>query len=156
MLPEPSELKNDSPSCCWLLVAAAAASPAFTTLSLQPAIQSPLPFAPALILNVLGIGAPLYFVLRQGVLVTVVARPTAERFLVDGGTKTFSADGGDGPPFPGRGVVVDRPDLVIDFMNEEHGVGRLLTDALWTLDRPLSVANAAAGVGVSLLRAAAD
>jgi serine/threonine-protein kinase len=43
------------------------------TLSLPPAIQSPLPFAPALILNVLGIGAPLYFVLRQGVLVTVVA-----------------------------------------------------------------------------------
>ncbi len=43
------------------------------TLSLPSAIQSPLPFAPALILNVLGIGAPLYFVLRQGVLVTVVA-----------------------------------------------------------------------------------
>jgi serine/threonine-protein kinase len=43
------------------------------TLSLPSAIQSPLPFAPALILNALGIGAPLYFVLRQGVLVTVVA-----------------------------------------------------------------------------------
>ena len=33
------------------------------------------------------------------VLVTVVARPTPERFLIDGGTKSFSADGGDGPPF---------------------------------------------------------
>ena len=37
------------------------------------------------------------------VLVTVVARPTPERFLIDGGTKSFSADGGDGPP-SGRGV----------------------------------------------------
>ena len=43
------------------------------TLSLPSAIQSPLSFAPALILNVLGVGAPLYVVLRQGVLVTVVA-----------------------------------------------------------------------------------
>jgi serine/threonine-protein kinase len=43
------------------------------TLSLQPSIQSPLPFVPALILNVLGVGVPIYFVLRQGVLVTVVA-----------------------------------------------------------------------------------
>jgi hypothetical protein len=43
------------------------------TLSLQAAIQSPLPFAAALILNVLGVGAPLYLILRQGVLVTVSA-----------------------------------------------------------------------------------
>jgi D-serine deaminase-like pyridoxal phosphate-dependent protein len=62
------------------------------------------------------------------VLVTVVGRPTAERFLVDGGSKTFSSDGGDGPPFPGRGLVVDRPDLIIDFMTEEHGVGRIMGD----------------------------
>ncbi|MFL5766757.1 MAG: alanine racemase [Actinomycetota bacterium] len=59
------------------------------------------------------------------VLVTVVARPTSERFVVDAGTKAFSSDGGDGPPFPGRGVVLGRPDLVLDFMNEEHGVGHL-------------------------------
>ncbi|MGH2631753.1 MAG: alanine racemase [Actinomycetota bacterium] len=59
------------------------------------------------------------------VLVTVVARPTAERFLVDGGTKSFSSDGGDGPPFPGRGLVIGRPDLVLDFMTEEHGVGHI-------------------------------
>jgi D-serine deaminase-like pyridoxal phosphate-dependent protein len=63
------------------------------------------------------------------VLVTVVARPTAERFLIDGGTKSFSSDGGDGPPFPGRGVVAGRPDLVLDFMSEEHGVGHLVSDA---------------------------
>jgi D-serine deaminase-like pyridoxal phosphate-dependent protein len=59
------------------------------------------------------------------VLTTVVSRPAAERFLVDAGTKTFSGDGGDGPPFPGRGAVVGRPDLVLDFMNEEHGVGHI-------------------------------
>jgi D-serine deaminase-like pyridoxal phosphate-dependent protein len=73
------------------------------------------------------------------VLVTVVARPTAERFLVDGGTKTFSADGGDGPPFPGRGVVVDRPELVIDFMNEEHGVGHVVGDADLSIGERLRV-----------------
>jgi D-serine deaminase-like pyridoxal phosphate-dependent protein len=63
------------------------------------------------------------------VLATVVARPTAERFLIDGGTKSFSSDGGDGPPFPGRGVVAGRRDLVLDFMTEEHGVGHVVGDA---------------------------
>ena len=59
------------------------------------------------------------------VLVTVVARPTAERFLVDAGSKAFSSDGEDGPPWPGRGVVLGRPDLVLDFLSEEHGVGHI-------------------------------
>ena len=59
------------------------------------------------------------------VLVTVVARPTAERFLIDAGTKSFSADGSDGAPFPGRGLVLDRPDLILDVMTEEHGVGHI-------------------------------
>lgn len=62
------------------------------------------------------------------VLVTVVARPTAERFLVDAGSKAFSSDGGDGPPWPGRGVVLGRPDLTLDFMSEEHGVGHIEGD----------------------------
>jgi len=62
------------------------------------------------------------------ILTTVVARPTAERFLIDAGTKSFSGDGGDGPPLPGRGFVAARPDLIIDFMNEEHGVGHLVGD----------------------------
>ena len=57
------------------------------------------------------------------VLTTVVAHPTDERFVLDGGSKAFTSDGGDGPPFPGRGVVVGRPELRIDFMNEEHAVG---------------------------------
>ncbi len=59
------------------------------------------------------------------VLVTVVSRPSAERFVVDGGTKSFTSDGSSDPPFPGRGVVVGEHDLVIDFMNEEHGVGHV-------------------------------
>jgi D-serine deaminase-like pyridoxal phosphate-dependent protein len=57
------------------------------------------------------------------VLTTVVAHPTYERFVLDAGTKAFTSDGGDGPPLPGRGVVAGRPELVLDFMNEEHTVG---------------------------------
>lgn len=57
------------------------------------------------------------------VLATVVSRPDEERFVIDAGTKCFTSDGGDGPPFPGRGVVAGRPDLVLDFLTEEHGVG---------------------------------
>jgi len=59
------------------------------------------------------------------VLVTVVARPAPERFVLDAGTKAFTSHGGDGPPFPGRGVVAGHPDLRIDFMNEEHAVGHV-------------------------------
>jgi D-serine deaminase-like pyridoxal phosphate-dependent protein len=57
------------------------------------------------------------------VLATVVSRSDDERFVIDAGTKCFTSDGGDGPPFPGRGVVAGRPDLVLDFLTEEHGVG---------------------------------
>lgn len=59
------------------------------------------------------------------VLTTVVARPWRNRFVIDAGTKCFSSDGDDGPPFPGRGVVAGRPELRLDFMNEEHGVGHV-------------------------------
>jgi D-serine deaminase-like pyridoxal phosphate-dependent protein len=57
------------------------------------------------------------------VLTTVVSHPTEERFVLDAGTKAFTSDGGDGPPFPGRGVIAGRPELRLDFMNEEHCVG---------------------------------
>jgi D-serine deaminase-like pyridoxal phosphate-dependent protein len=63
------------------------------------------------------------------ILATVVSRPSSERFVIDAGTKSFSGDGGDGPPFPGRGVVAGRPELRLDFMNEEHGVGHVEGDA---------------------------
>ena len=58
------------------------------------------------------------------ILTTVVSR-VDDRFVLDAGTKAFTSDGGDGPPYPGRGVVVGRPDLRLDFMNEEHAVGHL-------------------------------
>ena len=73
------------------------------------------------------------------VLTTVVARPSAERFVVDAGTKTFTSDGGSGPRFPGRGVVAGRPDLVLDFMNEEHGVGRISGDGVLAIGERLEV-----------------
>jgi D-serine deaminase-like pyridoxal phosphate-dependent protein len=57
------------------------------------------------------------------VLATVVAHPAPDRFVLDAGTKAFSSDGADGPPFPGRGVVLGRPGLRLEFMSEEHGVG---------------------------------
>lgn len=57
-------------------------------------------------------------------LTTVVSR-VDDRFVLDAGTKAFSSDGVDGLPFPGRGVVVGRPELRLDFMNEEHAVGHV-------------------------------
>ncbi|HET6814429.1 MAG TPA: alanine racemase [Actinomycetota bacterium] len=55
------------------------------------------------------------------VLATVVARPTTERFVLDAGSKCFTTDN--------MGTVLDwlvvagRPDLHMDFLSEEHGVG---------------------------------
>ncbi len=60
------------------------------------------------------------------VVTTVVARPWEDRFVIDAGSKSLSSDGGDGPPFPGRGVLAGRGDLVLDFLTEEHGVGHVL------------------------------
>jgi D-serine deaminase-like pyridoxal phosphate-dependent protein len=60
------------------------------------------------------------------VLATVVARPWQDRFVIDAGSKSLSSDGADGPPFPGRGVLAGRPDLELDFLTEEHGVGHVL------------------------------
>jgi D-serine deaminase-like pyridoxal phosphate-dependent protein len=59
------------------------------------------------------------------VLTTVVARPWEDRFVIDAGSKSLTSDGGGGPPFPGRGVIVGRPDLRLDFLTEEHGVGHV-------------------------------
>jgi D-serine deaminase-like pyridoxal phosphate-dependent protein len=55
------------------------------------------------------------------VLATVVARPTAERFVVDAGSKSLSSD--NMATGPGWVPVAGRPDLVLDFLSEEHGVG---------------------------------
>lgn len=50
------------------------------------------------------------------VATTVVSRPAPERAIVDGGTKTFSSDGG----LP-IGQVVNYPEAVLYNANEEHG-----------------------------------
>jgi D-serine deaminase-like pyridoxal phosphate-dependent protein len=55
------------------------------------------------------------------VLVTVVARPTDERFVVDAGSKCFTTD--NMGTVPDWLVVAGRPDLHLDFLSEEHGVG---------------------------------
>jgi D-serine deaminase-like pyridoxal phosphate-dependent protein len=57
------------------------------------------------------------------VLATVVALPWRDRFVIDAGSKALSSDGGDGPPYPGRGVVAGRGDLTLEALTEEHGVG---------------------------------
>jgi D-serine deaminase-like pyridoxal phosphate-dependent protein len=55
------------------------------------------------------------------VLVTVVARPTEERFVVDAGSKCFTNDNkGAAPDWL---VVAGRPQFHLDFLSEEHGVG---------------------------------
>ena len=59
------------------------------------------------------------------VLATVVARPWEDRFVIDAGSKCLSSDGHDGPPLAGRGVVAGRPELRLDFLTEEHGVGHV-------------------------------
>jgi D-serine deaminase-like pyridoxal phosphate-dependent protein len=55
------------------------------------------------------------------VLVTVVARPTGDRFVIDAGSKCFTTDNmGSVPDWL---VVAGRPGLHMDFLSEEHGVG---------------------------------
>ena len=50
------------------------------------------------------------------VIVTVVSTPTAERVIIDGGTKTFSSDMG----YP-MGYILEYPEAQIYQMSEEHG-----------------------------------
>jgi D-serine deaminase-like pyridoxal phosphate-dependent protein len=59
------------------------------------------------------------------VLATVVSHRDGERFVIDAGSKALSSDGEDASPFPGRGVVVGRPELRLDLFSEEHGVGHV-------------------------------
>jgi D-serine deaminase-like pyridoxal phosphate-dependent protein len=72
----------------------------------------------------LGVATEASVALR--VLVTVVARPTGQRFVVDAGSKCFTSDHmGSVPDWL---VVAGRPDLHLDFLSEEHGVGHRAGD----------------------------
>jgi len=55
------------------------------------------------------------------VLATVVARPTADRFVVDAGSKALTTD--NMGTVPDWVLVAGRPGLHLDFLSEEHGVG---------------------------------
>ena len=56
------------------------------------------------------------------VLATVATRPTAERVILDAGTKALTSDrAGVSPPVAGHGYVVDHPDWAVNSLSEEHG-----------------------------------
>ncbi len=54
------------------------------------------------------------------IVCTVVSRPTPERAILDGGSKTFSQDGFQW--VEGFGHIVEYPDATLDKFSEEHGV----------------------------------
>ncbi|MGH7119460.1 MAG: alanine racemase [Acetobacteraceae bacterium] len=53
---------------------------------------------------------------------TVVSRPTADRAIMDAGTKSLTSDFAAPEAGPGYGLIVDYPDAVIERLNEEHGI----------------------------------
>lgn len=53
------------------------------------------------------------------VLATVVSRPTADRAVLDTGSKALAADTA---PVPGHGHILEYPDAVVSALSEEHGV----------------------------------
>ena len=56
------------------------------------------------------------------VLATVATRPTADRIILDSGTKALTSDrAGVSPPVAGHGYVIDHPDWEINSLSEEHG-----------------------------------
>jgi D-serine deaminase-like pyridoxal phosphate-dependent protein len=73
------------------------------------------------------------------VLATVVARPAPDRFVIDSGSKALTSDGSTDGPFPGRGIAKDRPELRLDFLSEEHGVGHLPEEATLSIGDRLQV-----------------
>lgn len=53
---------------------------------------------------------------------TVVSRPTADRAVIDAGTKSLTSDMVAPSVGPGYGLILDYPDAVIERLNEEHGM----------------------------------
>lgn len=63
------------------------------------------------------------------VLATVATRPTAERVILDAGTKALASDrAGVSPPVAGHGYVVGHPDWEVSSLSEEHGATRIPAD----------------------------
>ena len=58
--------------------------------------------------------------LAARVLATVVGRPTADRAILDAGSKTMSYDHADAPGVEGYGLLLEHPEAVIREFSEEH------------------------------------
>jgi D-serine deaminase-like pyridoxal phosphate-dependent protein len=52
---------------------------------------------------------------------TVVSRPTADRVILDAGSKTLTSDPAEGAEGGGHGLVVEYPEARIYALSEEHG-----------------------------------
>lgn len=74
--------------------------------------------------NMIHLGVATERTAAARILATVIARPVPGRFVVDAGTKCLAADGS-----PSSIVVAGRPELRIDFLSEEHGVGACPPDS---------------------------
>lgn len=63
------------------------------------------------------------------VLATVATRPTADRIILDAGTKALTSDrAGVSPPVAGHGIVLDHPDWEVRSLSEEHGATSIPAD----------------------------
>jgi D-serine deaminase-like pyridoxal phosphate-dependent protein len=63
-------------------------------------------------------GAMTYEEVAMRVITTVVSRPTPDRGILDGGSKTFSSDLSG---LEGHGYILEYPDATIYAQSEEHG-----------------------------------
>ena len=70
--------------------------------------------------NCVGAGAATWEQCAMRVHMTVVSRPTQDRAILDGGSKTLSSDGA-GAGQQGFGRIVEYPEAVISRQSEEHG-----------------------------------
>ena len=62
------------------------------------------------------------------VLATVVSKPSADRIVLDCGSKTLSSDSARGfTPTPGQGTVLSHPELHIERLSEEHATVRVVS-----------------------------
>jgi D-serine deaminase-like pyridoxal phosphate-dependent protein len=53
---------------------------------------------------------------------TIVSRPSADRAVIDAGTKVFTMDGDNSPIGTGRGYVLGHPGIIVSWFTEEHGM----------------------------------
>lgn len=65
------------------------------------------------------------------VLTTVISRPSADRVVIDAGSKTFALDQGahGKSSVRGFGLVKGHPEVVIERLSEEHGILRVPIDS---------------------------